>query len=237
MMQKSRKVYLEDPRSGNWCKTNNSMKTWMRLKEMHGCLLRGFADFLGNHKAANNQDVVQDLLTSYKAMGCNMSLKIYFLESHLEFFHRKFWRSEWQTRWKISPRHYGYGKAVPRQVCCKTIAGHWRGMYLMPNTVESHMPQHFGGMFLPVSWAGKVRFCTFKFLCVCESLPDRSSVYISEFSIKSTAKFIYWSSWDKKKVTFCWSVYSQIGQNHLGQILGQSWSLAYILTLHNCPIW
>ena len=43
-------------------------------------------EFLGNHKAANHQDVVQDLLTSYKAMGCNMSLKIHFLESHLEFF-------------------------------------------------------------------------------------------------------------------------------------------------------
>jgi len=26
-------------------------------------------DFLGNHKAANYQDVVQDLLNSYKAMG------------------------------------------------------------------------------------------------------------------------------------------------------------------------
>jgi len=36
-------------------------------------------DFLGNHKAANYQDVVQDLLISYKAMGCNMSLKIHFL--------------------------------------------------------------------------------------------------------------------------------------------------------------
>jgi len=37
-------------------------------------------EFLGNHKAANYQNVVQDLLTSYKAMGCNMSLKIHFLE-------------------------------------------------------------------------------------------------------------------------------------------------------------
>jgi len=43
-------------------------------------------DLLGNHKAANYQGVVQDLLTSYKAMGCNMSLKIHFLESHLDFF-------------------------------------------------------------------------------------------------------------------------------------------------------
>jgi len=42
--------------------------------------------FVRNHKAANYQDVVDDLLTSYKAMGCNMSLKIHFLESHLNFF-------------------------------------------------------------------------------------------------------------------------------------------------------
>ena len=43
-------------------------------------------DFLGNHKAAKYQDVLQDLLTSYKSMGCNMSLKIHFLKSHLDFF-------------------------------------------------------------------------------------------------------------------------------------------------------
>jgi len=43
-------------------------------------------DFLGNNKAANYQDVVQDLLTSYKAMGCNMRLKIHFLGSQLEIF-------------------------------------------------------------------------------------------------------------------------------------------------------
>ena len=42
-------------------------------------------DFLWNHKAANHQDVVQDLLSLYKAMGCNLSLKIHFLESHLDF--------------------------------------------------------------------------------------------------------------------------------------------------------
>jgi len=41
-------------------------------------------DVLVNHKAASYQDVLQDPLTSYKAMGCNMSLKIHFLESHLD---------------------------------------------------------------------------------------------------------------------------------------------------------
>jgi len=42
-------------------------------------------DFLGNHKAANYQDIVQNLLTSYKAMGSYMILKIHFLDSHLDF--------------------------------------------------------------------------------------------------------------------------------------------------------
>jgi len=50
-------------------------------------------DFLGNHKAAKCQDVVQDLLTSYKAMGCNMILKINFLESQ-GFCPRKCRRSQ-----------------------------------------------------------------------------------------------------------------------------------------------
>ena len=45
-----------------------------------------YKDFLGNHKPAKYQDVVQDLLTSYKTMACNMSVKIHFLESHLDFF-------------------------------------------------------------------------------------------------------------------------------------------------------
>ena len=44
-----------------------------------------YKDFLGNHKPANYQDVVQNLLNTYKAMACNMSLKIHFLESHLDF--------------------------------------------------------------------------------------------------------------------------------------------------------
>jgi len=70
------------------------------------CVKRICKDFLGNHKAANYQDVVQDLLTSYKAMGCTVSLKIT-LEVTLEIFPRKSRLSQWRTQWKISPRHYG----------------------------------------------------------------------------------------------------------------------------------
>jgi hypothetical protein len=40
---------------------------------------------LGNHKAENHHKIVSDLLTAYKAMGCNMSRKVHFLDSHLRF--------------------------------------------------------------------------------------------------------------------------------------------------------
>lgn len=44
------------------------------------------SNFLGNHKAENYRDIVADFLHSYKVMGCKMSLKIHFLDSHLDFF-------------------------------------------------------------------------------------------------------------------------------------------------------
>ncbi|UYV82275.1 hypothetical protein LAZ67_21001540 [Cordylochernes scorpioides] len=43
-------------------------------------------NFLGSVKVENYRDIVNDLLLSYKAPGCNMSLKIHFLHSHLDFF-------------------------------------------------------------------------------------------------------------------------------------------------------
>ena len=43
-------------------------------------------NFLGNHKASNYEELVDEMLKSYKSMGCRMSLKIHFLHSHLDFF-------------------------------------------------------------------------------------------------------------------------------------------------------
>jgi len=42
--------------------------------------------FLGNFKAANFGELVQDLMASYEQLGCNMSLKMHFLFSHLNIF-------------------------------------------------------------------------------------------------------------------------------------------------------
>ncbi|GBN15151.1 hypothetical protein AVEN_73620-1 [Araneus ventricosus] len=43
-------------------------------------------NFLGNHKAENYRQIVNNLLKVYKTMGCNMPFKIHFLHSHLDFF-------------------------------------------------------------------------------------------------------------------------------------------------------
>lgn len=43
-------------------------------------------NFLGNNKADNYKELITELLKNYKALGCNMSLKIHFLDSHLDFF-------------------------------------------------------------------------------------------------------------------------------------------------------
>jgi len=41
--------------------------------------------FLGNRRAQNYEELVNNLLQSYQKLGCNMSLKIHFLHAHLDF--------------------------------------------------------------------------------------------------------------------------------------------------------
>jgi len=43
-------------------------------------------NFLGNHKAANYEEVVLNMLTNFRNLGTNMSLKIHYLHSHLDRF-------------------------------------------------------------------------------------------------------------------------------------------------------
>ena len=40
----------------------------------------------GKHRAQNYEELVNNILQSYQNLGCNVSEKIHFLQSHLEFF-------------------------------------------------------------------------------------------------------------------------------------------------------
>ena len=43
-------------------------------------------NFLGNHKSENYMEVVNEMLNSFESLGCNMSIKVHYLHSHLECF-------------------------------------------------------------------------------------------------------------------------------------------------------
>ena len=42
--------------------------------------------FWANHKAENSHDMLADLVQSYTAEGCYMSLQVLFVDGHLDFF-------------------------------------------------------------------------------------------------------------------------------------------------------
>jgi hypothetical protein len=44
------------------------------------------SNFLGNIRAENYKELIEDILSLYHKLGCNISLKIHMLHSHLDFF-------------------------------------------------------------------------------------------------------------------------------------------------------
>ena len=49
-------------------------------------MIEKFLAFLGNERATNYRTLLRKLLLSYGNMGVNMSLKLYFLDAHLDRF-------------------------------------------------------------------------------------------------------------------------------------------------------
>jgi hypothetical protein len=43
-------------------------------------------NFLGNIRGEKYKELIEDMLSLYHKLGCNMSLKIHMLHSHLDFF-------------------------------------------------------------------------------------------------------------------------------------------------------
>lgn len=73
------------------------IRTLMNDKEFETTMIvteleawRAFKDvvnnFLGNHKHPNYKNIVATLLNKFHKLGCNMSIKLHFLDSHLDFF-------------------------------------------------------------------------------------------------------------------------------------------------------
>jgi len=45
-----------------------------------------YSNFLGNKNSENYVEIMEELLCSCRALGCNMSLKLHFLQCHLAIF-------------------------------------------------------------------------------------------------------------------------------------------------------
>jgi len=62
---------------------NTSLRVISREHDMPSEVVTGF---LGNRRADNYKDLVEELLSPHQKPGCNMSMKIHFLNSHLDLF-------------------------------------------------------------------------------------------------------------------------------------------------------
>ena len=58
----------------------NELDAWISFKKV--C-----KTFLGCHGSEDFREVIAEMLNNYETLGCKMSLKDHFLESHLDFFH------------------------------------------------------------------------------------------------------------------------------------------------------
>jgi len=65
-------------------KFEDSYFQWKMEHENHSKISQPI--FLGRHYAENYRNMVVDLVQSYKAVRFNMSLRVHFLDSHLDFF-------------------------------------------------------------------------------------------------------------------------------------------------------
>ncbi|GBN41603.1 hypothetical protein AVEN_186598-1 [Araneus ventricosus] len=57
----------------------NERKVWESFKLV-------FTSFLGNKKDPNYKYIVEEMIKNSKILGCSMSLKVHFLDSHLDYF-------------------------------------------------------------------------------------------------------------------------------------------------------
>jgi len=112
---------LMQDRQGSGNLNDTEIIAWLSFKRI-------YKDCLGNHKAANDQDVVWDLLILYKAMGCSIGLKIHFLESHLDFFPENFSEVSdeygeifYQDVMAMEERYQGQWTSSMLEDCCWTL--------------------------------------------------------------------------------------------------------------------
>ncbi|GBO10078.1 hypothetical protein AVEN_47977-1 [Araneus ventricosus] len=57
----------------------NERKAWESFKLV-------ITSFLGNKKDPKYKSIVEEMIKNFKILGCSLSIKVHFLDSHLEYF-------------------------------------------------------------------------------------------------------------------------------------------------------
>ncbi len=86
-MEKLKAGIFDGPQIRKLLKDANFVKT---MSENEASVWRAFVDvvqnFLGKHKSENYKDLVSNLISTFRDIGANMSIKMHFLFSHLDRF-------------------------------------------------------------------------------------------------------------------------------------------------------
>jgi hypothetical protein len=105
-------------------------------------------DFLGNRKSGNYQDAFRTCRIRTELWNGIRVGKSTFCDHTWIFFQKNSTKSVTNTVKNITKTLWllkSSNKTSGPQICWQTIAGHWRWIYLTPNTGEIHKPLHFRG--------------------------------------------------------------------------------------------
>ncbi|GBL71768.1 hypothetical protein AVEN_62454-1 [Araneus ventricosus] len=110
-------------------------RAWLAFKNV--CM-----NFLGSKKSDNYVAHVRELLSAYKAIWCNMSLKVLYLHSHLDFFLKIYEQFRINTRngsikTLLSSRDF-QGNGM--RACWQNTNGHWYEKLLLQGTRGKQAP-------------------------------------------------------------------------------------------------
>lgn len=149
--------------------------------------------FLAEERTENYRSNMEDLLTVYKHLGCNMSLKIDVLDGYINF--PQLWQCEWRAWWTIPWKYFSQGENVSGQV--KSINTDWLSLDILTITSQYWWTSL---VLIPFFYSCTIYICSYSattrcFFVFCKLLKDylwiTAPVYPSEnflvlpYSIKS----------------------------------------------------
>lgn len=91
--------------------TTVEREAWISFKKV----VKGF---LGNNKASNCKELVEEMIKNFHNLGCNMSVKLHYLHSHLEWFPENLGDVSEEQGERFHSGHQRDGKTLSGKMVC-----------------------------------------------------------------------------------------------------------------------